>query len=228
MTVYAWPGWGVNAFELRILQNLRSFAGPYAPTLQVIDLMGERWQGRIDLVPSVDKIEIAAREAFWDRLKGQANQAAIWHFGLPVPNGTLRGGVPSSWENDSHALVDWVNDDGATVTWLAGDPAIWHMLPQGANTAIVLTLAGATLLAGDMLGFGGQTVRVMASAVADANGRMTIEFQPRARVTIPAWSAVTWNQPTINVALKDAAGVPTTRQPGFAAGASLEFIEVPA
>lgn len=42
MTTYAWPGWKVNRFEMRVLPNLRTFTGPYTPTVQVIDLLGER------------------------------------------------------------------------------------------------------------------------------------------------------------------------------------------
>lgn len=92
MTVYAWPAtWAPSAFELRILPNTRSFVGAYTPVVQVIDLLGERWQGRLDLAPSVDQDETGAREAFFDRLNGQANQIALWNFRRPTPRGTARG-----------------------------------------------------------------------------------------------------------------------------------------
>lgn len=92
MTIYAWPAaWVPNAFELRVLPNLRSFVGPYTPTVQVIDLLGERWQGRIDLAPTESQLEGGAREAFFDRLKGMAHQMQLYNFRRPVPLGTARG-----------------------------------------------------------------------------------------------------------------------------------------
>ena len=95
--------------------------------------------------------------------------------------------------------------------------------------AALLTLGSlsATLRAGDMLGIGGQLVRIMADATADGTGAITIEFQPRARAAIAASSAVTWARPTANFMLKSADGVPTVWAPGRADGASVEFIEVP-
>ena len=91
MTIYAWPGWPVNRFELRIMPNLRTFVGPYTPTTQVLDLLGERWMARLDLVLTNAPIEAAAREAYFDRLKGMAHQVALWHLRLTAPQGTLRG-----------------------------------------------------------------------------------------------------------------------------------------
>jgi hypothetical protein len=199
VTVYAWPGWGVNAFELRVLPNLRTFVGPYTPTTQVIDLLGERWVARIDLAPTTDPIQIAAWEAFFDRLKGQLNQTSFGHMRLSSPQGTARG----------------------TLTLSAA-------AAQLANTvAITGAAAGATLLAGDMLGINGQLVRVMANATADGTGAFSsVEFQPRLRVAQSLGASVAWNAPTANFMLKTSDGVPTTWQPGMAQGPSLEFVEV--
>ena len=225
MTTYAWPGWKVNRFEMRVLPNLRTFTGPYTPTVQVIDLLGERWTGTLTLVPTVDPIEAAAREAFFDRLKGAANTFTLWHLKLPAPQGTLRDGSAATVKNGSNVTVSVVNGSLAAVTVIAGAPALRAAVVQGANTATVTTLAGKTVRAGDMLGLGSQLVRVMADATADVNGALPIEFQPRVRsASLPVGTAINWNAPTLTAMLKSD-GVPTPWLPGFAEGASFDFIE---
>lgn len=223
-TTYTWPGWAVTRFEARVMPNLRTFVGPYTPYTQVLDFMGERWSFRVDLAPTVDPIEGAAREAFFDRLKGAANYVSLWHQKLLAPQGTMRDGVTGSVVNGSLAAVSVVNGSLAAVTVVAGTPAVATPVAQGSNTAQLRTLAGKTVRAGDMLGIVGQLVRVMADATADGNGLLSIEMQPRARSTWPAGAAVAWNKPTANFMLK-ADGVPTSWVPGYAEGASIEFIE---
>ena len=198
MTIYAWPAWPVNRFELRIIPNLRTFSGPYTPTIQVLDLMGERWAARLDLVVTNSTIEAAAREAYFDRLKGMAHQVSLWHLRLIAPQGTLRG-----------------------------TPTVLDNITQMSNATRLQTTAGATLRAGDMLGLGSQLVRIMADATADGTGAISIEFQPRARIAIASGAAVTWAKPTANFMQRSADGVPTVWAPGRAEGASIEFIEVP-
>jgi len=229
VSVYSWPiSWAPSAFELRLLSNTRSFIGPYTPSTQVLDLMGERWNGRIDLTPTEDQIEGGRREAFFDRLKGGAHQFAIWNFRRPVPLGTVAAGqVAVPVVNASSVTVNAINASSAVAPCVAGDPVLLSAVPLLANTCTIQTRAGRTVYAGDMLSLGGvQTVRVMADATADANGFLTVEFQPRARGVIPAYAAITTYRPLITVMLK-ADGVPTTWHPGFADGASFEFVEVP-
>lgn len=92
MTAYAWPtAWVPSAFELRVLPNTRTFVGAYTPVVQVVDLMGGRWQGRIDLPPTNSLDEAGSREGFFDRLVGPANQITLWNFRRATPRGTGRG-----------------------------------------------------------------------------------------------------------------------------------------
>lgn len=92
MSVYDWPAaWNVTHFELRIAPNTRTFVGPYTPATQVVDLLGERWKCVVHLAPAISVDEGAAREAFFDRLKGPAHQIRIWHRKRQAPLGTLRG-----------------------------------------------------------------------------------------------------------------------------------------
>ena len=199
MTVYAWPGWPVKAFELRILPNTRVYTGPYTPVTQTLDFLGERWIGRFDLVATNDPIMIAAYEAFFDRLKGQQNQFSLSHLKLSAPQGTMRG-----------------------------TPTLLSSVAQLANTCTIATTAGATVRAGDMLGLGPtpQLCRVMADATADGSGHLAIEFQPRARIAWSSGASVVWSAPQANFMLK-APDVPVMWEPGFAQGPSIELIEVP-
>ena len=229
MTVYAWPGWGASRFELRIIPNLRAFAGPYTPTTQILDLLGERWAARVDLPPTNNPIEAAAREAFFDRLKGMAHQISLWHLKLTAPQGTLRSDTASvSVVNGGGAAVSVVNGSGSAVSVVnGGPPVLAAAVAQLSNTATINTLAGRTVRAGDMLGLAGQLVRVMADSTANSAGQLAIEFQPRARTAWPIYSAVVWNRPTANFMLKAADGIGTVWIPGFAQSASFELIETP-
>lgn len=230
MTTYAWPvtaGWVPSRFELRVLPNTRAFVGPYTPTTQVIDLMGERWQARISLAPDESPIVGAAREAFFDRLKGPANLTSLWHFKLTAPQGTLRATDSQTVlvQNSSLATVTVQNSTPTTINVVTGTPVLKTYIAQGANTATVGAIIGKTVRAGDMLGMGAQLVRMMADATADGSGNLAIEFQPRARSDIAAYTALVTDKPSANFMLK-ADGVPTSWEPGFVDGAELELVEV--
>jgi hypothetical protein len=93
MTVYAWPGFPVSQFSMSIAPNVRTFTGPYTPTVQVLDLLGERWQITMTLAPTVnDELTGAALEAFFDRLKAQSNAFTLWHLKRPTLLGDARPG----------------------------------------------------------------------------------------------------------------------------------------
>lgn len=228
MTVYAWPATAAfkcSRFELRVAPNLRTFTGPYTPTTQVLDLLGERWAAQVDITPTNSVAAGAEREAYFDRLKGQAHQISMWHLRLPQPQGTLRDGAAISVVNGSAAAVAVVNGAAAAVTIISGTPVLAAAVAQLANTCTVRTFAGRTLLPGDMLGIAGQLVRVMAAATADGSGHMAVEFQPRARAAWPALGLVAWDRPTANFQLRAGDGVPTAWAPGMADGASFSLIE---
>jgi hypothetical protein len=226
-TAYRWPGFGVVQFEMRILPNLRVFTGPYTPTTQVLDLLGERWQVTLTLAPTVDPIEGAAREAFFDRLKGSANLITLWHVKRPLPQGTLGGSAAAVWHTSGSLTANWTTASAQAATWFAGAPIVHADIAQLASTGTIRTLAGRTLRAGDQFSIGGQLVRQMVDTVANGSGLMPIEFQPRARQGIPAGSAVLFDTPTANFMLKPGTpNVPTQWTPGVVEGASIDLIEV--
>lgn len=177
------------------MSNTRVFVGPYTPTTQVLDLLGERWTMNFDLSGDIDPVLGAAREAFFDRLAGPANQIVIWNLQRPRPLGTMRGA-----------------------------PVVSAAVAQLSNLLPISTSAGASLRAGDHIGIPGQLCRVMADVTADGSGNMTVEIRPRARTVIASGAAITWDRPTVNMMLK-ADGVPTTWRPGAFDLAALDLIE---
>ena len=224
MTTYAWPGWSASGFEMRVMPNAFTFTSTYTKTTQSIDFLGERWIAKVDLAADRDPIVGAAREAFFDRLRGPVNLISMWNLRRPVPQGTLRDGLPGNVKNASLATVSVVNGSAAAVTVIYGTASLPNAVAQLANTATIGTVPGATLRAGDHLGIAGQMVRVMADALADGAGQMAIEFLPRVRTAWPAATPIVWYRPTANFMLK-ADGVPVAWHPGMFDGSSFELIE---
>jgi hypothetical protein len=227
MAIYAWP-FPVCRFEMRILPNTRIFTGPYTPTTQVLDLLGERWMISLEIPPTDDVLQtVAAREAFFDRLKGSANWISMGHQVITAPLGTLDSGTAATWKNASAVTAVWKNASAVTATWNAGQPVLAADIAQLANTGTLRTISGRTYKAGSMFSIGGQLVRLMADTVADGSGSMPIEFQPRARQFIAAGTAIVYSAPTATFILKPGTpNVPTSWTPGMADGATIELIEV--
>jgi hypothetical protein len=227
MADYVWPGFPVNRFEMKLMPNTRIFTAPYAPTTQVLDLFGERWSIIMTLTPTVmDEVTGAALEAFWDRLKAQANRIVIGHQKRKLPLGTLRGTAPATWHTAAAVPAAWHTASAAPASWSAGRPRTAFAVAQFTNTLTIRTLPGITLLAGDNLGIAGQLIRCMANATADGSGLMVIEFQPRLRQAVPAGTVVVYDSPTAKFILKPGtSNVPTSWTPGVVDGASVEFIE---
>lgn len=191
MTVYSVPSGfpSPSRVQLRIMPSVRTFTSPYSMQVQAVDLMSEVWRMQLDLPATNSKITAGAVEALFDRLKGQANQIALWHFGRKAPLGTMRG-----------------------------TPTLSASAAQWANT---VSISGSgTLLAGDMIGIGGQLCRVM----ADASSLSSVEIAPRLRTAMSSGTTVTWDKPTANFILA-ADGPAVDYLPGMQAGITAEFIE---
>lgn len=122
MTQYVWPGaaggFATNHFELRVAPNTRAHVGPYSRFRQTIDLLGERWSGVIQLAPTNSLIHGAAREAFFDRLKGGTHTIGLWHVKRPYPLGSARG---TTTLQASAAQLANVASIGGSGTLLPGD-----------------------------------------------------------------------------------------------------------
>lgn len=134
------------------------------------------------------------------QLRGKTNQLALWNMGRPLPLGTMRG----------------------TMTMAAA--------AQGA-TALTITATGQaakTLIAGDFLGFGtGQTqqvVMVVADAVSNGSGVITVTVEPPLRNAFVASTAVTWDRPKALFRNTDSMAK-WDYEPGKISGMSLDLIE---
>lgn len=161
---------------------------------------------------------------------------------------TDAGAILSGTGVIENASTDWWrvsmtaanNASGNTAARLDVYPAI---APHGSSTPDVTTtgscsawgaqlevgssasaFAPATLLAGDMLGLGGQWLQVADNAVEAADGTMTVTLANRVRVAASAGSAVTWDRPECTFRLASPA-VPVTHAPGVTEGLQVELIE---
>lgn len=198
MSDYNWPtgsAWLPRRFQMRTNSNTRTFSSPYTQGLQVVDLLADFWSATLDMSPGTDPKIGGQIEAFFDRLKGASNRIILWNLRRPAPLGTMRG-----------------------------SPTLGAAVAQLANTATLSAAAGSTLLAGDMIGFGGQLVRIMADATANGSGVMNIEFAPRARAAIASGLPVSWDKPTANFILVSN-GAPVDWTPGEFTAPSLDLRE---
>lgn len=119
MTVYSWPiTYYPRRMQLRLIPAIKTFTSPYSRQTQAVDLMSEMWRMQADLPDGTDKLIGGEIEAFFDRLKGQANQVALWNFRRPAPMGTMRGSPTLS--ASAAQLANTVNISGSG-TLAAGD-----------------------------------------------------------------------------------------------------------
>jgi hypothetical protein len=228
MPSYLWPNFRVSRFELYAPPNVRVFTGPYTPAVQSIDLMGERWVASLELTGRGKKdrgINAAAREAFFDRLRGPVNTIELWHLGRPSPLGTFGEGNVVNVVNGSGQPVTVVNGSGQTVLVTNNGAAVATTAAKGASTLTLSNPPGRTLYPGDMLGVNGQLIRLMTGGTFDANGRLAVEIWPRMRAAVAAYSIVTYNKPTARFRLRSGDSVPTAYRPGGFEGTALELIE---
>jgi hypothetical protein len=168
MSTFTWPSaWTVDAVAFYLLPNVRAFISQYSGAFQAVDLLGERFMMSGRL--SMARLsDGGAREAFFNRLLG-ANLIAAWHLARPQPIGTQRG-----------------------------TPTLSADIAQGATSLPMQGLTnGATWLAGDMLGVGGQLFQIAADVTVSGT-TATITIANRARAALSSGASVTWDKPTAN------------------------------
>lgn len=229
MTTFTWPpAVRPQSFQARVQSNTRVFTSPYAPTTQVLDLLGEVWYFSMDLRDHTDMVEGALLEALFDRLAGGANLVEIPMLHRELPQGTLRDAAETvTVVNGSLAAVNVVNGSGAAVTVVSGTPTLESSLGQRVGTGTLITRPGRTLKAGDHLRFAnGQVSRQLVDTVADANGRMPLEFRPRTRQALAGATQITVENPKVTYRITSE-NVPMVFRNGRYDGPTLEGVEVP-
>ncbi|MFV0678639.1 hypothetical protein [Variovorax sp. tm] len=137
--------------------------------------------------------DAAAIEAFIASLRGMANTVALYHWIRKQPRGTMRG-TPT------------VVGQGA-----------------GNGTILINTTAGATLLAGDMIGIGGLLLQVAQDCTANGAGLLTCFLANRLRTDLANGAPVIWDKPTAPFRLVSSTAVQYI--PGYATEVSLDFVE---
>lgn len=171
MSIVTWPAFDTEA---EFSWTLEDQAVPFKSVFgsQALVIGSPVWSVRLGGVP-LRHADITALQLFIESLSGYRNQVALWHLRRPRPVGTLRGTLVLS---GGHA-------QGATSLTIDG----------GAGQA------GATLVAGDLLGLGSgitqQVVRVIANATANGSGVMTATLGTPLRNAFADGAAVTWDRP---------------------------------
>lgn len=197
MATYDWPealipqraAWGSMAAG-------DQFRSPYNGTLQAVDYVAERWMVSVTL-PQARRVNAGAVEAFVNTLRGGVHRVRVWHFGRPVPVGTMRG----------------------SPTLSAGVARGGTVLPITGGTA------NSTLRLGDMLSAGGQLFMVADNVTLNGSGAGTVPVVHRVRATIGSGTAVIWNRPTGEFVVPSfTANV--VHAPGMIEGAALDLEEV--
>ena len=230
MTTYAWPWpWAVDSFEMTVEPNQRIFPSAFNPaSAQVLDLGGDYWSASLRM-PANDRVSGPAVEAFLKRLRGAQNWISLYHLKRPLPRGTMRGGTTASWTTSGAAAMTWTTSGAQAMAWTVGAPYTRQAVAQYATSALLYMLPGYTLQPGDLFGFAanGQTVMYVGDTtlVADGSGQMLVEFAPSARSVIPAFTAITFDRPTVNFRLRDGKPPPVIWTPGRFEGITLDLVE---
>lgn len=194
MTAFTMPSWfGADGFSLSLYTVQRTFSSPEGGSEQVIDRLSDRWLATLSASPRTFA-EAAALEAFIASLRGMTNTLAIYHLLRPQPRGSMRGA-----------------------------PVVAAPLFRGDPNIQVTTTAGATLLAGDLVGCSGLLFQVAQDCVADGAGLMNILTVNRSRVAAASGTAVVWDKPSAPFRMTSKPVVDFI--PGYAQGVAFDFVE---
>lgn len=194
MSLIALPvGFCPNAFSMWQETNQRAFAAPGGGSEQVVDQGNDRWMISLSL-PNQLFADAARVEAFIASLRGMTNTVALYHWIRKVPRGTMRG---------APVLLAPV---------FVRDPNLQ-----------ISAVPGATLLAGDMIGCGGQLFQVRDDVVAGGLGDMSVNVVNRSRINAGINTPVTWDRPTAPFRLTSKSALQYI--PGYAPQVSFDFAE---
>jgi len=195
MTTITFPtGVAPDGFMLKLNTTQRAHASPFGGSEQVVDLLNDRWRIAMTL-PKRTIVQAGAVEAFINAMRGMTNTVNLYHWRRQAPVGTMRGSPTCNAASQGAASVTLAS---------AG--------------------AGATLLAGDMIGISGLLLQVATNCTANGSGVIVVPLVNRLRAAITGGSAVTWDKPTAPFRLVSDSGV--EHVPGYVEGVALDFAEV--
>ncbi len=194
-----WPEWlQPESFEIGLRSNVAITSNTYTGQITTQELPGSRFVVRATMPPSLGSHQ-AEVEAFFAKVRGQANRIMLWHLKRPVPRGTLRG--------------DPVTADSA----LQGETMV--LIAGGGS--------GATLLPGDMISI--QTVHnAQLVQVVEASGSGTIqaEISPPLQANVNAGAPVYWYRPhAAFISMNQEIMIPYGKS-GIDPGVSIDLVQV--
>lgn len=169
MTTYAYPDtqpFKPQSFTAGVRASVLVSTSPLNGAVQTVELLGDRWLFSLEYSPHT-LADQSALEAFWFRVRGQVNRVSMWHFGRPIPRGTMRG-----------------------------SPSLGSTAGRGSTTLSINTSDTATMLAGDMLGVGSQLVQVAQDTQANGAGVMTLPITSPLRAQVASGTTLVWDHPT--------------------------------
>lgn len=195
MTAIALPStFRPENFSMRLQTAQAAFASPFGGSEQVVDKINDRWMISLT-IPRGASETLASIEAFVNAMRGMTNTCSLWHMQRRAPRGTMRG-TPTC-----------------------------NTAAQGAASVVLIAAgAGATLLAGDMIGISTMLLQVSTDCTANGSGVITVPLVNRLRTAVTGGTAVVWDKPTAVFRLMSSPSVQYV--PGYAEGVSLDFAEV--
>lgn len=143
-----------------------AWSAPFTGQTQSISHLADRLMCKV-LLPPCNATNAGRREAFLMGLASTGDWVRMGHRQRPVPLGTLRG-----------------------------SPTAQASASAGARTLSVQTSAGATMLAGDIVGVNGQLlITAYAGATANGSGVMLLPLVLPLRAAVSSSAPLTWSSP---------------------------------
>lgn len=148
-------------------------------------------------LPPCTLAQAGEREAFFMAAASDGAWLRLHHMLRPQPLGTLRGTPTAGFSG------------------------------EGARTLNVVTTAGATLLAGDLLGFNDQLMQcAYGGAVANGSGAMAVPLVLPLRRFVGSGSALVWSRPTATFQVLDVQPEFAYAPGGLQEGLQVRLVEV--
>jgi hypothetical protein len=175
MSALSWPAFSraPRNVEWQILSATVDTGSPLSGIPQTNEFAAPKWGLVVDY-KFVLEADANLMKAFLARMRGRAGRVNVWNLERPRIQGTA-----------------------------SGSPLVQGAANTGTSLAIDGLAAGATFVAGDMIGIPGQLLMVVAAATANGSGEVTLTIEQPLRATPADNAAVTLIQPTCKMLLTE-------------------------
>ncbi len=162
-----------EGFEMGLRRAVVQGRSPITGVVDGVDLLACYWCVQLQMSRLL-AADAGEFEALLNWLAGGVNTLELWHFNRPQPMGTMRG-----------------------------TPVLSAAAAQFAGQLQVQTVAGATLMGGDLLGVGGYLVQVLQACTADSAGVLNVPLVARLPGAVASGAAVLWDRPTVRLRMPE-------------------------